>query len=488
MLSDNSSQTFQQPSSGISEGINLDSQTRSLFAVGDDAQTIYGFRGSSVELILNFHKFYPEAKEIILNQNYRSTQPILDLAERVLSHNSGQKKKNLFTSNETKDLSVRYYLARNEKDEVDYIVNDLYQRYVKGQEWHKSTSSSSSPSKSLGQVEEMEIRFVPDNGYLNSSSSQQSSKPKDGISSMFDTYLDTSETDSFSSSSFSVGQSLWSGRQLNPGHSFNPQSWQVPSIDWSRIEKLNDCAILYRTHAQSRAIEEVLLRNKVPYKLVSGTRFLDRREIKDVLSILRFLSNGSDKLALSRFLPLVVQGVGPKTMDKIYAFLEDPLYPLAPKHQQQIAELLQTFASVFSGNDSLIALTKDLLSRLNYWQYLKKEFPEKDELLSRTENINELYSLMLPFDQNNELNLHDKLSQFLNQIMLMTNSENQEMLDNTPKISLMTLHQSKGLEFETIYLVGVEDGLLPHQNSLMEAKEMEEEVRLAYVGVTRAKR
>jgi superfamily I DNA/RNA helicase len=442
--------------------------SRSFFAVGDDAQTIYSFRGSNVDLILNFHEFYPNVKEIVLNQNYRSTQPILDLAEDVLSHNSNQKKKELFTANKEDKLQVRYFMARNEKQEAEYIVKQIYETYVK-----KSAGTQSSIKKA---EKASEVTFVSEEKQYKATTN--SNNP---ISSMFDLYL--SEDDI---SSKAVGSSLWG--EVDEYKRWEPTVWQAPIIDWSGVKGLDDCAILYRTHAQSRSIEEALLKNKVPYRLVSGTRFLDRREVKDVLSILRYLSNPQDTLSLSRFLPLLLEGVGPKTLDKVIAFLQDRNYPLPPKHQEQVDTLLHKMYMIFDSSTSLIKAVEEILQEIGYLEYLKKEFPKKDEYLGRLENIKEISSLILPFDEQKELSMTDRLEQFIAQLTLMSSLEQNDEADNTPKVNLMTLHQSKGLEFETVFLVGVEDGILPHSNSLADSREMEEEVRLAYVGVTRAKK
>jgi superfamily I DNA/RNA helicase len=454
---------------------NFDPESsRSLFVVGDDAQSIYGFRGSKIEIILNFEEEYPGSQEVVLNQNYRSTQPILDLAEKILTHNPHQKKKDLFTQNPQK-VDVSYYLARNERDEAEYIIRQLYQTYVLQDDQADSGHLNLKTNQESGELT-LEPEDFFDNPEMFQPSSPQvypsssSGKNGDSISSMFDVYL---ELDDFKPSS-----SL---------SNYSPTSWQVPQYNWPKVDKLNECVVLYRTHSQSRGIEETFLKYKLPYKLVSGTRFLDRREIKDVLAILRYLCNGSDKLSLGRFLPLILDGVGPKTLEKILAYLEDYDYPLPPKYQEMILELMQKMQSVWKDHDSLISLTKELLVITGYARYLKAEFPLKEDFEIRMENIGELYSLMFPFDEDKNSPLSERLSQFLAQVSLMSSLDNEEF-DNAPKISLMSLHQSKGLEFETVFLVGVEDGLLPHQNSFLEPGGMEEEVRLAYVGVTRAKR
>ena len=290
----------------------------------------------------------------------------------------------------------------------------------------------------------------------------------DPISSMFDIYMD-------------------SGDYL-PARNYEPKSWNSPSINWQNFDYLDKCVILYRTHSQSRAIEEAFLKHKVPYRLVSGIRFLDRKEIKDVLSLLRFLANGEDKMALSRFLPLVMDGVGGKTLEKILLFLEDPEFPLAAKNQFQVMNFLENLQTTWLKHTTLTALTKELIRTTGYENYLKEEYPDKTELEQKMENIAELYSVMLAFDEEKDLDLVGKLAAFLSQVLLMSQAETeQNEIEKSAKINLMTLHQCKGLEFETVFLVGCEDGLLPHQNSFLEEKGIDEEVRLAYVGVTRAK-
>ncbi len=329
-------------------------------------------------------------------------------------------------------------------------------------------------------VEKVEVEFVSDDepvSYFdeNPEVSFESDK-NDSISSMFDFYLKPE------SSSFNLG--FGSTSNFNSTQNI-PKP--LPIVDWHKVPKLNDCVILYRTHSQSRSIEEVFLKNKVPYRLVSGTRFLDRKEIRDVMSILKFMANGSDKIALSRFLPLVLDGVGPKTLERILAYLEDYEYPLVPKYQELVLKLFTRLQNCWSTCGSLIDLCKELIIVSGYLVYLKKEFPNKDEYNERMENIGEIYSLMLAHDEDTESSLTEKLTNFLAQISLMSLVDNTTNDPDQPKINLMSLHQSKGLEYETVFLVGCEDGLLPHQNSFLDSNEMEEEVRLAYVGVTRAK-
>ena len=450
------------------DGIKTENE-RSLFVVGDDAQSIYAFRGSKIEIILNFEKEYPNTTEIILNQNYRSTQPILDLAEKILTHNPKQKKKELFTENK-ETLKVSYYMAKNERDEGEYIIRQLFEQYGS----NKSTGDL---------IDESEVSFQPD-GFDNRNSDDEISvqfspntqsataKSDDPIARMFDVYLDDA---AFSPSSYGL-------------QSYRPDSWRVPEYNWTKMEDLNKCVVLYRTHAQSRSLEETFLKYHLPYKLVSGVRFLDRREIKDIMSILKFLANGDDKISLSRFLPLILEGVGPKTLEKILAYLEDFNYPLAPKFQEIITDLIQKVQTCWANSTSLIDLTKQLLVVTGYGRYLKGQYPLKEEYEARMENIGELYSLMFPFDEDGTVSMQERLTNFLAQIALMGAVDAADTGELAPKISLMSLHQSKGLEYETVFLIGIEDGLLPHMNSFNEVGGMEEEVRLAYVGVTRAKK
>ena len=422
---------------------------RSVFVVGDDAQSIYGFRGSKVELILEFAKNYHETKTITLNQNYRSTQPILNLAEKVIGLNVNQFKKNLFTEKED-TLKVKYYQARSEFDESQYIIKKLIELY-----------QTKKPKK-----EEIEVMHKIDY-------SRSDQKP-DSISSLFDNIYSSLES-SYSNSYNS-----------NYGSSYSSGYGEIEFYNWDNTLQLNDSAILYRTHGQSRAIEEALIKSKIPYRLVSGVKFLERKEIKDTLAILKFANNGADKLSLARFLPLVMEGVGQKTTEKIINYLEDESVVLAPKYQTKVMELMVKLQSCFSENDNLISFAKDIFVKSGYFRYLKEQYPLTEDFNTRMENIGELYSIMLSFDEDPNIELKARLVTFLDHVMLMTSQDDEAVVD-VPKINLMSLHQSKGLEFETVFLVGLDDGILPHTRSFLEAKEMEEEVRLAYVGVTRAK-
>ena len=435
---------------------------RSLFVVGDDAQSIYGFRGSKIELILGFEKEYKGATEIVLNQNYRSVQPVLDLAEQILTLNPKQKKKDLFTDDPT-NKDVFYYEAKSEKDEAHYIVRTLEKLYTSGPQ--AIVDSQPSSYSSPGDFFDGEI--IDANTGVSADSAQET-KSNDPVSSMFDVYMDDD-------------------LQIGGLNDHDPNSWSISTTDWTKVRELDNCAVLYRTHAQSRAIEEMFLKHNLPYKLVSGTRFLDRKEIKDVLSILKYISNPSDMIAFARFFPMIHEGVGPKSFQQIVAYIDDNNYELKPKLLKKYEEFCERVAKIITEQKTLIDMTKELLDRTGYLKYLRDKYPIKQDYMSRMENIAELYTLQSRFDEDEDLGLMDKLNNFLAEITLMTNQDDGEQ-EHGAKISLMSLHQSKGLEYDTIFLIGVEDGLLPHNNSMMEPGGIDEEVRLAYVGVTRAKK
>jgi len=442
-------------------GIEAPTST-SLFVVGDDAQSIYGFRGSKIEIILNFNDYYPGTKEIILNQNYRSTQPILDLAEQVLTLNPGQKKKSLFTDNPEK-VDIHYYLASDQNDEAEYIIDKLKDLYV---------HSKDKKDKKTDQSEIAETVFVSDEVFEKPKIKPTSTpKNNDPVSSMFDMYFQSDDT-------YQASQNY--GLQ-----GYNPNSWQVKEVNWKEIKDLNNCVVLYRTHAQSRSLEEVFIKNNLPYRLVSGVRFLDRKEVKDVLAILKFSLNQKDYFSLNRFLSLITKGMGPKTLEKINQFLDGEEVKLAPKVLSALQTCMEVVGTKVENSQTLVDLTGELITALGYEKHLKEKY-SKDDAQTKMENIRELYSIMKQFDEDEKDSLNEKLEKFLQQISLMSNAD--DAGDDTPKINLMSLHQSKGLEFETVFLVGVEEGILPHINAFEEPMQMQEEVRLAYVGVTRAKK
>jgi DNA helicase II / ATP-dependent DNA helicase PcrA len=445
------------PKENIEKNLNC-----SVFVVGDDAQSIYGFRGSKIELILDFDKYYPTCKRITLNQNYRSTQPILDIAQKVIGLNQNQFKKELFTTN-TNDLEVKYYQARTEYDEATYIIKKLVELYQTNEQLFLQNKTDNSL-----EIQNLDLDSTPNVSVF---IDRKIDKPVDPISALFDNIFESIQTTNLQYKSL----------EKNNYDYYNPKTYS-----WDHVKKLDEVAILYRTHSQSRAIEEAFIKNNVPYKLVSGVKFLERKEIKDVLSILKFINNGADKLSLARFLPLILDGVGRKTTEKIIEYLDDPSLVIAPKYQYMVMELMVKLQTALTETNSLIGFVQEIIVRSGYMRYLQNEYPIAEDFQARVDNIGELYSLMLAFDEDESLEVKDRLKNFLEHVMLLSSMDKDDT-DNLPKVSLMSLHQSKGLEYETIFLVGIDDGLLPHSRSLIDPKEMEEEIRLAYVGITRAK-
>jgi DNA helicase II / ATP-dependent DNA helicase PcrA len=319
----------------------LASRYRNLCVVGDASQSIYSFRGADYRNIVNFKKDYPETKIFNLEQNYRSTQNILDAATEVISYNKSHPVLKLWTKNHKGD-KITLYEARSEVDEADFIIEHI---------------------------------------------------KKSG-------------------------------------------------------EALNNFAILYRTNAQSRSFEEIFLKRGIPYRLVGGVQFYERKEIKDVLAFLRLVANHKDSVSLKR-----IEKVGKTRARK---FLELNINP----------------------EDATIDILDDILRVTDYYEYLD-DGTETGK--SRIENVKELRSVA---------ELFPNLIQFLENVALIQDKQMPDAGLN-PKdneaVTLMTIHAAKGLEFETVFLVGLEEGLFPHSRSMLDPTQMEEERRLAYVGITRAK-
>jgi DNA helicase-2/ATP-dependent DNA helicase PcrA len=344
----------------------LASRYRNLTVVGDMSQSIYGWRGADFRNVLKLKADFPDLEALSLEQNYRSTQKILDTAFSVISHNSSHPVLKLWTENPQGD-DVFLYEARNEIDEAEFVVR---------------TIANSLPSMDYG---------------------------------------------------------------------FNN-----PTVDSSqKAVSYSQFAVLYRTNAQSRVIEEVFLHAGIPYILVGGTRFYERKEIKDVLAYLRLLANPKDTVSLKR-----AQGLGKGRFDK-FLRLEQRYLDFKPEKRPATIELLD-----------------QVLSKTNYLDLYHEEI---DEDLARLENIKELRSVAANFPN---------LDNFLENVSLVE----QEYLPEHPvangnkkaAVTLMTLHAAKGLEFPVVFMVGMEEGLFPHSRSLLDHSQLEEERRLCYVGITRA--
>lgn len=368
---------------------------RNLCVVGDSDQSIYRWRGADISNILSFEKDYPNAKVILLEQNYRSTKRILQAANAVIEHNTQRKPKKLWTEN-SEGHALVYYEAMTEVDEAQFVV---------------------------GKIKE---------------------------------YVDTGK------------------------------------------RTYKDFAVLYRTNAQSRVLEEMFLKANIPYKIVGGLKFYDRKEIKDILAYLRLIANPNDDISLMRIINVPKRGIGASTIDKIasYASIHSISMFDALKHIEEIgisariaAPLVQFREQIDHWSQmqhylSVTELVEDVLDRSGYRDMLREE--KTLEAYSRLENIDEFLSVTKHFEQVNE----DKsLVAFLTDLALVADID---QLDNDSEgqtsdaVVLMTLHSAKGLEFPVVFLVGLEEGIFPHNRSLNDEDEMEEERRLAYVGITRA--
>lgn len=362
-----------------------------ICVVGDDDQSIYRFRGASIENILNFEKQYSGSRTIRLEQNYRSTQSILNAANAVIAHNIGRKGKRLWTANEA-GCPVVIYEATDEGAEANYVAGQIISR--------------------------------------------------------------------------------------------------------SRGKNFSDYAVLYRTNAQSNALEYAMKRNGIPYRVIGGTRFFDRAEIKDILSYLCVINNRSDDLRLKRIINNPARGLGPKTVDvavrlaeaeerPLYSVVSDP-YSYGPLEKSagklmQFVVLIEDLASMLEDGVTLPEFYDAVLDRTGYAAMLQSKPTEEN--LTRLENVRELKSSIVSYVQNAEA---PTLAGFLEEIALYTDLEQYSEGDDA--VVMMTMHSAKGLEFSNVFLVGFEDGLFPGMPAIGDREEMEEERRLCYVAITRAKK
>ncbi len=362
-----------------------------ICVVGDDDQSIYRFRGATIENILNFEKQYRGSRMIRLEQNYRSTQAILNAANAVIAHNLGRKGKRLWTANGQGD-SITVYEASDEGAEANYVA---------------------------GQI-----------------------------------------------------------------------------IKLSKGKVFKDYAVLYRTNAQSNAIEFAFKRNGIPYRVIGGTRFFDRAEIKDMLSYLCVINNRADDLRLKRIINNPPRGLGAKTIETVerlaevegipmYSVVSDP-YSYGPLEKpamklMQFSALIEGMAQLLEEGMSLPDFYEELLIRSGYVDALNAK--PTDENKTRLENVRELKSSINAYVENAE---EPTLAGFLEEIALYTDLEQYNEGDDA--VVMMTMHSSKGLEFPHVFLVGFEDGLFPGMRAIGDKEEMEEERRLCYVAITRAKK
>ena len=358
----------------------LSAKYKNICVVGDQDQSIYGFRGSNYRNILNFEKDYPNALVILLEENYRSTKNILGAANDIIANNKNRRDKNLWTSNEEGD-KITSKRCMDERDEASYVVSEI----------NKLISS--------------------------------------GVS-----------------------------------H--------------------NDIAILYRTNAMSRNIEENLLGENIPYKIVGSFYFYNRREIKDLISYLRLIYNTSDDISLSRIINVPKRKIGLKTLEKISlnAINENKSMFDAIESGKEL-EFKKLILELIKDSEemSLTELVDDILDKTG----IKKELEHENtiESIARLENLEEFKSITLNFENRYGI---ISLEDFLNEISLVSDIE--EAKDNKDVVTMMTVHAAKGLEFDYVFLIGMEENLFPHSRSIESNNELEEERRLCYVAVTRAKK
>ncbi|MGN0335606.1 MAG: DNA helicase PcrA [Lachnospiraceae bacterium] len=375
----------------------LAAKYQNLCVVGDDDQSIYKFRGANIGNILNFEKVFPTARVIKLEQNYRSTQNILNAANAVVSHNIGRKDKVLWTDNEEGE-GVYFRQFEDAWEEAAFVVEEIRQS------------------------------------------------------------VRTGET------------------------------------------QYQDHAVLYRTNAQSRLLEERLVFANIPYRLIGGINFYGRKEIKDLLAYLKTIDNGVDDLAVRRIINVPKRGIGAATLDKVQRFANDHGMSFfdALVNADGVAEFgrssgkLKNFATTIQAfrskaeELSLKELMEEIIDVTGYVEELEKE--DTDEAQARIENIEELISKIAAYEETCE-EARPTLSGFLEEVALVADVDQMDGDEN--RVILMTLHSAKGLEFPCVYLTGMEDGLFPSYMSITadsSKEEIEEERRLCYVGITRAKK
>ena len=357
----------------------ISEKNRRITCVGDDSQSIYSFRGANYKNILNFEKDYPDAKTILLEQNYRSTSTILDAANQVIKNNSQRKDKKLWTDRGTGE-KIKYYRAYNERDEAQYVIRKIKELVNKGTEY-------------------------------------------------------------------------------------------------------KDIAILYRTNAQSRVVEEEMLKENLPYRVIGSFYFYSRKEIKDLIAYLRLIHNSKDNISLLRVINTPKRGIGLKTIENLTSKADEEgisIYDAINSGKElEFKNIIEKLKIVAED----LTLT-ELIDKVLDASGMKKELESEQSLESevRLENLEEFKSITKAFEEKEGL---ISLEDFLLEISLISDVE--EYKDDPNRISLMTVHSVKGLEFDNVFVIGMEEGIFPHMNSLMENMALEEERRLCYVAITRAK-
>ncbi len=377
----------------------LASRFKNICVVGDADQSIYGWRGADMQNILDFEKDYPEAKVVLLEENYRSTKTILQAANDVIKNNRNRRPKNLWTQNADGE-DIVYYRANDEQDEALFVAKTI---------------------------------------------------------------------DELSSTSDYV---------------------------------YRDFAVLYRTNTQSRNIEESLLKANIPYTMVGGTKFYSRKEIRDVISYLNLIANTSDNISFERVVNEPKRGVGPGTVEKIRNFAASQemslldassqimLSPVKGKAAQAVFDFANLILNLRERLDELTVteLVELLLEKTGYTEQLAAQATLESQ--ARIENIEEFLSVTKNFDENPENDTEetglDRLSRFLNDLALIADTDDGDQ--ESSEVTLMTLHAAKGLEFPVVFIIGMEENVFPLSRAAEDEDELEEERRLAYVGITRAEK
>lgn len=367
----------------------LAGQTQNVCVVGDDDQSVYGWRGADIRNILEFEKDFPRCKVIRLEQNYRSTANILDAANNIIAHNEGRKEKTLWTE-AGEGEPIRLFSAGDEREEAAWVCDRIHQAQQAG-------------------------------------------------------------------------------------------------------EKLGGMAVLYRMNAQSRVLEEMLVRAGIPYRVYGGTRFYDRREIRDIVAYLRVLVNPADDVSLRRIINTPRRAIGDATIAElaraaaqngvpIFNAMLEPPETLASRARKSVGDFAQLLTWLMALRESmpLSDFVQTLIEKTRLeMQYLKED---SEEARTRVENIHEFIGAVREYEEKADA---PTLEAFLENVALVTDLDG--MPENQQTLTLMTLHSAKGLEFDTVFIVGMEQGLFPSHLALVEGR-IEEERRLAYVGVTRARK
>lgn len=377
---------------------------RNLCVVGDDDQSIYAFRGSNVQLILNFEKDFPDSKVVRLLENYRSTTMIIQAANSLIRNNKNRRPKELFSKVPSIE-KVEYFETQDEREEAIFVVGMIEDAYRKG------------------------------------------AKP-------------------------------------------------------------NEIAILFRTNFQSRPFEEELRMRNLPYKVVGGYNFFDRREVRDMISYLRIIANSKDESSLMRTINTPKRGIGQTTLAKMYKesletgmplaeilgkIIESPDYlpDIKAKLRSEIynyQELIEKYRKKFAQAGKLAPILRELILESGMEKEIQSEESDEKVAKARIYNMNELVNMLAFFEDDPDREGKVTIYDFLARLALLMEDDQKDEDNEDRRIQLLTIHQSKGLEFETVYVVGIEEGILPNSRVVDESEDVDEERRLFYVAMTRAKR